>query len=67
MRSLLREDITALGSQLAELLAGTDGQILTTLPGVAVVRAGERNGDPLAAQLVWPRRCPANANRGTTS
>ena len=35
----LREDITALEGQLAELLAGTDGQILTTLDGVAVVRA----------------------------
>jgi transposase len=35
----LCEDLTALETQLAELLAGTDGQILTTLPGVAVVRA----------------------------
>jgi transposase len=35
----LREDIAALESQLAEPLAGTDGQILTTLPGVAIVRA----------------------------
>ena len=29
----LREDIAALEAQLGELLAGTDGQILTTLPG----------------------------------
>jgi transposase len=35
----LAADITALEHQLAELLAGTDGQILTTLPGVAVIRA----------------------------
>jgi transposase len=35
----LRDDITALEDQLAELLADTDGQVLTTLPGVAVVRA----------------------------
>jgi hypothetical protein len=35
----LREDIAALEHQLAELLARTDGQILTTLNGVAVVRA----------------------------
>ena len=35
----LREDIASLESQLAELLAQTDGQTLTTLPGVAIVRA----------------------------
>ena len=35
----LREDIADLEIQLAELLAQTHGQILTTLPGVAVVRA----------------------------
>ena len=35
----LREDIAVLEHQLAELLARTDGQILTTLNGVAVVRA----------------------------
>jgi transposase len=35
----LREDIADLETDLAELLAQTDGQILTTLPGVAVVRA----------------------------
>jgi transposase len=35
----LREDIAALEVDLAGLLAGTDGQILTSLPGVAVVRA----------------------------
>jgi transposase len=35
----LREDIIALEHQLAELLSRTDGQVLTSLPGVAVVRA----------------------------
>lgn len=35
----LREDITDLEGQLGELLAGTDGQILTSLPGVAIIRA----------------------------
>jgi transposase len=35
----LRHDIAALEHELADLLAGTDGHILTSLPGVAVVRA----------------------------
>jgi transposase len=35
----LQTDIAAVETQLARLLAATDGQILTTLPGVAVVRA----------------------------
>jgi transposase len=35
----LRDDITVLEDDIAGLLAATDGQILTTLPGVAVVRA----------------------------
>ena len=35
----LRDDIIAIEHHLADLLADTDGQILTTLPGVAVVRA----------------------------
>ncbi len=35
----LRCDIEALETELQGLLAGTDGQVLTTLPGVAVVRA----------------------------
>jgi transposase len=35
----LQADIAAVETQLARLLAATDGQILTTLPGVAVVRA----------------------------
>ncbi|GAA1620595.1 hypothetical protein GCM10009789_87650 [Kribbella sancticallisti] len=35
----LRDDITVLEDDIAGLLAPTDGQILTTLPGVAVVRA----------------------------
>lgn len=35
----LRRDIAQVDRQLAPLLADTDGQILTTLPGVAAVRA----------------------------
>jgi len=35
----LCSDIAALDGEIGDLLAGTDGQILTTLPGVAVVRA----------------------------
>jgi transposase len=35
----LQADIAALEGQLTELLMGTDGQVLITLPGVAVVRA----------------------------
>ena len=35
----LQADITSLDAELTELLAATKGQILTTLPGVAVTRA----------------------------
>ena len=35
----LQADITALEVELRHLLAGTDGQVLCSLPGVAVVRA----------------------------
>jgi len=35
----LQADIASLGVELTELLAATEGQILTTLPGVAVTRA----------------------------
>jgi len=35
----LQGDIAALEVELGQLLAGTDGQVLTSLPGVAVVRA----------------------------
>jgi transposase len=35
----LQADITALEAELTELLAATDGEVLTTLPGVAVTRA----------------------------
>lgn len=35
----LQDDIAALETDLEQLLARTDGQILTTLPGVAVIRA----------------------------
>lgn len=36
---ILQADIAALDAELADLLAVTDGQILTSLPGVAVLRA----------------------------
>jgi transposase len=36
---MLCTDIAALDGEIAQLLAGTDGQVLTSLPGVAVVRA----------------------------
>jgi len=49
----LREDITALEHQLAELLAGSDGQILTTLDGVAVVRAAAFAAHTLPIER-WP-------------
>jgi transposase len=35
----LRADIAATDLEVLALLAGTDGQILTTLPGVASIRA----------------------------
>ena len=35
----LQADITAVEGEISVLLAGTDGQVLTTLPGVATVRA----------------------------
>jgi transposase len=35
----LQVDITAQEREIEELLAGTDGQVLTSLPGVAVIRA----------------------------
>ena len=35
----LQADITSLDAELTELLTATEGQILTTLPGVAVTRA----------------------------
>ena len=35
----LRDDIEAIDLEVVALLAGTDGQILTTLPGVASIRA----------------------------
>jgi transposase len=36
---ILRADIAALDDEIAVLLADTDGQVLTSLPGVAVLRA----------------------------
>jgi transposase len=36
---LLRADITAVEGQITRLLAATPGQVLTTLPGVATIRA----------------------------
>lgn len=35
----LQSDIAAVGEEIEQLLADTDGQILTTLPGVASIRA----------------------------
>jgi transposase len=35
----IRADIAAIEADIEHLLAGTDGQILTTLPGVATIRA----------------------------
>lgn len=35
----LQSDIAELDEQIAQLLAATDGQVLTSLPGVAVIRA----------------------------
>ena len=37
----LRVDIAVQDREIAELLAGTDGQVLTSLPGVAAIRAAE--------------------------
>jgi transposase len=36
---ILRTDIAVVESEIGVLLAATDGQVLTTLPGVAVIRA----------------------------
>lgn len=49
----LREDITALEGQLGELLAGTAGQILTSLPGVAIVCAAAFAAHTLPIER-WP-------------
>jgi transposase len=49
----LREDIAALEHQLTELLARTDGQILTTLDGVAVARAAAFAAHTLPIER-WP-------------
>jgi transposase len=49
----LREDIASLEGQLTELLAQTDGQLLTTLPGVAVVRASAFSALTLPIER-WP-------------
>jgi transposase len=49
----LQADIELADDQLAELLARTAGQILTTLPGVAVVRAAEFSAHTLPIER-WP-------------
>ena len=36
----MQSDITLIDQEITELFAATDGQILVTLPGVAVTRAG---------------------------
>jgi transposase len=49
----LQADIALADGQLADLLAQTDGQILTSLPGVAVVRAAAFSAYTLPIQR-WP-------------
>jgi len=49
----LHGDIARADQQLGELLAHTAGQILTTLPGVAVVRAAEFSAYTLPIER-WP-------------
>ena len=49
----LREDAGALEHQLAGLLTRTDGQILTSLPGVAIVRAAAFAAHTLPIER-WP-------------
>jgi transposase len=49
----LRDDIAAAEQQLAELLAQTPGQILTSLPGVATARAAELSAYTLPIER-WP-------------
>jgi transposase len=49
----LQADIALADGQLADLLAQTDGQILTSLPGVAVVRAAAFNAYTLPIER-WP-------------
>lgn len=49
----LQQDIALAEHQLADLLAETAGQILTTLPGVAVVRAAEFSAYTLPIER-WP-------------
>ena len=49
----LHDDIARADQQLGDLLAQTAGQILTTLPGVAVVRAAEFSAYTLPIER-WP-------------
>lgn len=49
----LHGDIEVAERQLAALLADTDGQILTSLPGVAVIRAAEFSAYTLPIER-WP-------------
>jgi transposase len=49
----LQEDIALADTQLGDLLARTAGQILTTLPGVAVVRAAQFSAFTLPIER-WP-------------
>ena len=51
--SQLRADIALSDTQLAGLLAETDGQVLTSLPGVATVRAAEFSAYTLPIER-WP-------------
>jgi transposase len=49
----LQDDIATADRQLAQLLAQTAGQVLTTLPGVAVVRAAQFSAFTLPIER-WP-------------
>jgi hypothetical protein len=55
---ILRDDIAALDDESAVLLAATDGQILTTLPGAAVMRAAAFRRSHSAHRAVPRRRAP---------
>jgi transposase len=71
----LRADIITLDSEIEALLARTDGQVLTSLPGVATIRAAAfaAHSLPIARfptlstgtpRPGWPQRCispPASA------
>jgi transposase len=78
---ILQADITSLDAELTDLLAATQGQILTTLPGVAVTRAAtfaafsltiahfldaERRYQPVGSARLHPADPAANSARHLT-